>query len=137
MLSKYTNSYKEISLAMHHLRLKRHSSLIVIQREDPVSPFISQGIQIFAKISTQLLESIFVPESSLRKGAVLIQADMIISASNVLPLTEQIFWDRSFNARELAAIGLSERTDALVLIVSDTGLTTICLDGNLYPFSAK
>ncbi|MBW7453887.1 diadenylate cyclase [Paenibacillus sepulcri] len=135
ILSEYTNHYKEISFAMHHLSSKRQGALIVIQREDLIAPLISQGTPIFAKISTPLLESIFLPESPLHAGAVLIQGDMIISAANVLPLTDQIFWDRSFNARELAAIGLSERSDALILLVFDNGLTSFCLDGHLYPFS--
>lgn len=137
ILAKYTEHSSEISRAIHKLRMKRHGALIVIEKNDPVSPLISGGTSVNARISSQLLESIFNPESQLKSGAVLIQSDMIISADIKLPYTEQIFWDRSFDVHEVSAVGLSEQCDALILLVSDKdGTTSFCLGGEIYPFSS-
>ncbi|MBO9600460.1 MAG: diadenylate cyclase, partial [Cohnella sp.] len=69
--------------------------------------------------------------------AVLIRSDSIVSASNALPTTQVVYWNRTFDVRESAAVGLSERCDALVLVVSDKGSTSFSIGGNLYPFSAS
>ena len=137
ILSSYTEHSSEISRAIHHLRAKRHGALIVIEKNDPVTPLISGGTSVNARISSQLLESIFNPESQLNSGAVLIKSDMIISADNKLPYTNQIFWERSFDAHEVSAVGLSEQCDALILLVSDKERSTsFCLGGEIYPFSS-
>ncbi|GAV14720.1 hypothetical protein PBN151_4698 [Paenibacillus sp. NAIST15-1] len=137
MLSKYTKCSTELSLAIHKLSRKRQEALIVIEADDPVAPFINGGIPINAVITSQLLESIFQPDSLLQEGAVLIQSDLIVSASNTLPLTEQIFWDRAADIRELSAIGLSEKCDALIILITNGGTTYFSLEGNLFPFSAS
>ncbi|KIL35530.1 hypothetical protein SD71_12775 [Cohnella kolymensis] len=137
LLAEYTEYSAELSRTIHKLSLNRHGALIVIEKNDPVSPLINGGTSIQARVSSQLLESIFHPESPLHKGAVLLQSDLIISAANQLPFTQQIFWDRSFDPREMAAVGLSEQCDALILLVSDKGSTSFCVGGRLYPFSAK
>ncbi|WP_046679399.1 DNA integrity scanning protein DisA nucleotide-binding domain protein [Paenibacillus sp. DMB20] len=134
LLSKYTKSNNELSLAIHKLSSHRHGALMVIEANDPVSPLIKEGIPINAVITSQLLESIFHPGSTLRNGAVLIVDDFIASASNVLPLTEKIFWDRTADIRELSAIGLSELSDALIILITDNGSTYFSLAGNLFPF---
>lgn len=136
ILSEYTAYSKEIAHALQAMSSKKHGALVVIQGSQPIDPFISKGIPLYAQISSPLLQSIFHPESSMHKGATLIQSDMIISVSNMLPLSEQIFWDRIYDARELSALGLSERTDALILLVYDNGLKSFCLNGHLYPFSS-
>ncbi|EJW15833.1 hypothetical protein PAV_7c02090 [Paenibacillus alvei DSM 29] len=137
LLSKYTKCSTELSLAIHKLSRKRQGALIVIEAGDPVAPFLQGGIPINAVITSQLLESIFQPDSLLQEGAVLIQSDLLVSASNTLPLTEQIFWDRAADIRELSAIGLSEKCDALIILITDGGTTYFSLEGNLFPFSAS
>lgn len=137
LLSKYTKCSTELSLAIHKLSRKRQGALIVIEASDPVAPFLHGGIPINAVITSQLLESIFQPDSLLQEGAVLIQSDLLVSASNTLPLTEQIFWDRAADIRELSAIGLSEKCDALIILITDGGTTYFSLEGNLFPFSAS
>lgn len=136
LLSEYTNFTHEISRAIHKLSIKGHSALIVIEKSDPVAPHIDEGTPIHARISSPLLESIFNPESQLHNGAVYIKEDSIISASNVLPTSKEIFWNRMFDVREMSAVGLSERCDALILIVSEMGSSSFCIGGNLYPFTA-
>jgi len=135
LLTEYTKSSKELSRAVHRLSLKGQQALIVLEKNDPVAPFTNGGTSINAQISSPLLESIFHPGSKLHEGAVLIKSDTVISAGNALPLSQQIFWDRLFDHNEASAVGLSERCDALILLVSAKGATSFCLNGNLYPFS--
>ena len=137
LLSEYTCFTQEISRTIRKLSLKGHGALIVIEKNDPVSPHLTGGTPLHARVSSQLLESIFNPESQIHSGAVLIQSDSIVSASNVLPTSQVVYWNRVFDVRELAAVGLSERCDALVLVVTDSGSTTFSIGGNLYPFSAS
>ncbi|MCP1310734.1 sporulation-specific diadenylate cyclase CdaS [Paenibacillus tyrfis] len=135
-LSPYTSKYKEISRSVNHLSLKRQGALIVIQREDSIDSWITPGILLSAEITSSLLESIFVPGSPLHDGAVFIRSNQIVSAANILPLTERTFPNQKLGTRHRAAIGLSERTDALIIVVSEeTGKTSFCLNGHLYPFS--
>jgi len=135
-LAPYTNKYNEISQAISHLSLKRQGALIVIQREDPIDKWITPGIPLSAEISSSLMESIFVTGSPLHDGAVLIHSGIIVSAANILPLTEKSYGNEKMGTRHRAAIGMSERTDALVLVVSEeTGKASFCLDGKLYPFT--
>ena len=137
LLSEYTSYSQEISRSIHRMSLKGQDALIVLEKNDPVSPLITDGTPIRAKITSQLIESIFHPESPLSDGAVLIKSDIVVSASNVLPLSSQIFWDRLFNVRELSALGLSEICDALILVVSKGASTLFCLNGQLFPFSTR
>lgn len=137
LLSEYTDHSKEISRSIHKMSLNGQEALIVLEKNDPVSPLVKDGTPMNAKISSQLLESIFHPESQLSHGAVLIKSDMVVSASNVLPISSQIFWDRFYNVRELSALGLSEQCDALILLISKDKSTLFCLHGNLFPFSTS
>ncbi|RUS45125.1 diadenylate cyclase [Cohnella sp. AR92] len=135
LLSEHTGKSKEISRAIHRLGSKGYSALIAIERNDSVLPHISGGTPIHARISSQLLETLFHPASGLQEGAVLIQGDTIVSAANILPLTKAIFWDRMYDVRELSAVGLSERCDALLLLISNSGATSVVLDGKLISVS--
>ncbi|MCA0755174.1 sporulation-specific diadenylate cyclase CdaS [Paenibacillus sp. N4] len=135
-LAPYTNKYYEISKAINHLSLKRQGALIVIQREDPIDKWITPGIPLSAEITSSLLESIFVTGSPLHDGAVLIHQDIIVSAANILPLTEKFYGTEKMGTRHRAAVGMSEHTDSLILVVSEeTGKSSFCLDGKLYPFT--
>ncbi|PJN55618.1 hypothetical protein PAEVO_23390 [Paenibacillus sp. GM2FR] len=135
-LFPFTSKYQEIAKSIYHLSQKNLGALIVIQREDGLDSLITPGIPLSAEITSPLLESIFVPGSPLHDGAVLVRKDMIISAANVLPLTAKTYGDRKLGTRHRAAIGLSEISDALVLVVSEeTGKTSFCMKGTLYPLS--
>ncbi|MFC5700318.1 sporulation-specific diadenylate cyclase CdaS [Cohnella faecalis] len=135
-LSPYTSKYNEISRSIQHLCAKKQGALLVIQREKPVEPWMTPGIPLAADITSSLLDSIFVPASPLHDGAVYIRSDKIVSAANVLPLTRQSYGEKKLGTRHRAAIGLSELTDALTIVVSEeTGKASFCLDGKLFPFS--
>ncbi|MDQ0228913.1 uncharacterized protein (TIGR00159 family) [Metabacillus malikii] len=136
-IEHFTNKTIEIARALQNLSDKRHGCLMIIERSDSVEQYIQAGVQINADCSSRLIESIFFPGNPLHDGALLIKTDHIISAANVLPLTSQNFGGEKIGTRHRAAIGLSECTDALILIVSEeTGRMSFALDGTLYPISS-
>ncbi|MDI2589068.1 sporulation-specific diadenylate cyclase CdaS [Psychrobacillus sp. NEAU-3TGS] len=133
-LSPFTDRYLDISTAVQHLSNQRHGALIVIERENAVETIIRPGTPIGAKLTHSLLESIFYPGNPLHDGAVLIRSNEILSAANVLPLSGIYVGEKKLGTRHRAAIGLSERSDALVLVVSEeTGKVSFALNGELHP----
>jgi len=136
-LAPYTDKYEELSKAITNLSIRRHGALIVIQRSDPIDSFITSGIMVTATLTHSLLESIFIPGGPLHDGAVLIKDDKIISASNILPLTLKVVnKQEKMGTRHRAGLGLTEVSDALVIIVSEeTGQSSFSLSGSLFPFS--
>lgn len=133
-LSPFTDKYPELSICIQNMSKRRHGGLIVIQRENPLEPLIKSGVPIQAEVSHTLLESIFFPGSPLHDGAVLINRNLIVSAANVLPLSGRNAGDKKLGMRHRAALGLSEQSDALVLVVSEeTGKVSFALNGTLYP----
>lgn len=126
----------EISHSAQHLSKKKHGALIVIERSNEVDDYIQKGVPLGAFLTPSLLESIFYPGNPLHDGAVLVKGNTINSAANVLPLTSQMIHGKKLGTRHRAALGLSEKTDALVLVVSEeTGKVSFALDGILYPIS--
>ncbi|XGA33093.1 sporulation-specific diadenylate cyclase CdaS [Virgibacillus sp. CBA3643] len=133
-LSPFTAQYGVLSTTVQHLSERRHGALIVIQRKDELDSHIHSGLHLNADLSYSLLESIFYTGNPLHDGAVLICNDTIISAANVLPLSEHKAEGNKLGTRHRAALGLSEQTDALVLVVSEeTERATFALNGELYP----
>ncbi|CAH8770308.1 sporulation-specific diadenylate cyclase CdaS [Paenibacillus dendritiformis] len=136
-LSPYTDKYAELTLSIHHLSQRRLGALIVVQRQDPLDHLIQPGTPIGATLTHSLLESIFISGSPLHDGAVIIRANEILSAGNILPLSRSIPPGSKFGTRHRAATGLSERSDALVLVVSEeSGTASFALGGRLYPISS-
>jgi len=137
-LSPYTFEYAALSLAIHNLSEKRHGALIVIEREQNVDPLIQKGMPIQAPVSATLVETLFYPGTPLHDGAVLIRNNQLISAANVLPLSSIISTTKKMGTRHRAAIGMSEKSDALILVVSEeTGKISFALDGSLYPIHSS
>ena len=99
---------------------ERHwGGLIVIQRETGLRSYKEQGTQLKAEVTAPLLVSIFNPTSPLHDGAVIIQNDIIDAAACILPLTESKMIDPEMGTRHRAALGISEETDAIVVIISE------------------
>ena len=98
---------------------------------------IETGTQLNAALSAPLLENIFEPNTPLHDGAVVIQDDQIMAAACILPLAEASGVSRELGTRHRAAIGISESTDAAVIVVSEeTGIVSLATDGTLKrPFS--
>lgn len=135
-LSPYTDKYLEISTCLQHLSHQRQGALIILERKDQVDHFIRNGTPIGATLTQPLLESIFYPGNPLHDGAVLIRGDKIHSAANVLPLSNKVAGGKKLGTRHRASIGLSEKCDALVLVVSEeTGVISFAIDGSLFPIS--
>ena len=91
----------------------------MIQRETGLRSYKEQGTQLKAEVTTPLLLSIFNPSSPLHDGAVIIQNDIIDAAACILPLTESTMIDPEMGTRHRAALGISEETDAIVVLVSE------------------
>ncbi|MGD6815920.1 sporulation-specific diadenylate cyclase CdaS [Metabacillus sp. 84] len=137
-LSAYTESFHALASAMQNLSQKQHGGLIIVEREQEVAPFIKNGIQVGADLSASLAESIFYPGNPLHDGAMLVKGDKILSASNVLPLSDASSDGSKLGTRHRAAMGLTEKTDAVVLIVSEeTGKMSFAKDGTIYPISTN
>lgn len=133
-LSPFTDKYSELSACIQNMSKLKHGGLIVIQREDSLQSLMKPGIPIGAEMTHSLLESIFFPGNPLHDGAVLISHNHIVSAANVLPLSDRFSGEKKLGTRHRAALGLSEQSDALVLVVSEeTGRVSFALGGNLHP----
>jgi len=108
--------------------------LIVLVQNTSVKSILETGQKIQAEISTPLLVSIFHPRSPLHDGAVVIQNEIIEAAKCILPLSQNPDLDPRFGTRHRAALGLSEETDAVIIIISEeTGKISIAFEGELYP----
>ncbi|RDW15221.1 hypothetical protein CWR48_19535 [Oceanobacillus arenosus] len=133
-LAPFTDQFEVLSKAIQHLSERNHGALIAIQRNDNLDAHIHSGVPIHAELTAPLLEAIFYTGNPLHDGAVLISKNKLTSAANVLPLSRHKIDDKKLGTRHRAALGLSEETDALVLVVSEeTGRATFALNGSLLP----
>jgi len=122
--------YDEIVLAVTTLASEKTGALIVIERDVGLRNFIDAGVQIDAKLSYDLLVTIFNPSTPLHDGAVVIQRERIAAASVFLPLTKNPGISRELGTRHRAAIGVTEGSDAISVVVSEeTGLITYVENG--------
>ena len=101
------------------LQERQWGGLIVIQRETGLRSYKEQGTQLKAEVTAPLLVSIFNPTSPLHDGAVIIQNDIIDAAACILPLTESSMIDPEMGTRHRAALGITEETDAIVVLISE------------------
>jgi len=137
-LSAFTDKYEDLAICAQRLSEKQHGALIVVERSDFLDPFIQKGTPMKAILTPALLETIFYPGNTLHDGAVLIRANEIVSAANILPLTSANIEGKKLGTRHRAALGLSEQTDALVLVVSEeTGNVSFALNGKLHPINTN
>ena len=105
--------------AAMQLQERHWGGLIVIQKETGLRSYKEQGTQLKAEVTAHLLVSIFNPSSPLHDGAVIIQNDIIDAAACILPLTESKMIDPEMGTRHRAALGISEETDAIVILISE------------------
>jgi diadenylate cyclase len=116
------------------LAQKRIGALVVFEREGLLDEFIEAGTVLDAAVSKDLLYSIFIPshENPLHDGAIIIRDGRIWQAGSFLPLTASTKLDRNLGTRHRAAIGISEETDAVVIVVSEErGEVSLCFNGNI------
>lgn len=122
----------EISRAASYLSSKKTGALIAIEREGGLKTYIESGVPVDGKVTKELIISIFSSKAPLHDGAVIIEHGRIVAAGCLLPLSQETNISKSFGTRHRAAIGLSEETDAVCVVVSEeTGAISISLGGKL------
>jgi diadenylate cyclase len=125
-------SASEILLAMEQFAEKRTGALIVLERDIGLRTFVESGVALEARISRDLLLSIFQPPMPLHDGAVIVQKDRIAAAACFLPLTTNPAVSLKLGTRHRAAIGITEETDCLALVASEeTGRISVAAFGEL------
>ncbi len=122
----------EIVRAGVQLSRQRFGALVVIERETGLQDFADRGVPVDGELTRQLLITIFFPNSPLHDAAVLVRGDRIVAASVVLPLTDNISATGQLGTRHRAAIGITEESDALAVVVSEeTGQMSVAHNGRL------
>ena len=122
----------EIVKACLILSKKKIGALIAIEREIGLRPYVESGIKMDSHVTSELLNTIFTPNSPLHDGGVIMQGSVVAAAGCLLPLTQNPHVSTSLGTRHRAALGLSEETDAVCVIVSEeTGDMSISVNGRL------
>ena len=120
----------EILDSLGHFSREKIGALIAIERDTPLTEIIEAGVEMDSKVSSALLETIFSGPGPLHDMAVVIRGERVAAAGCLFPTSTNPYLGRSFGTRHRAAIGLSERTDAVVLVVSEeTGAISLAVDG--------
>jgi uncharacterized protein (TIGR00159 family) len=124
--------YEEIVLATTTLASKRTGALIVVERDVGLKNYIESGIALDSLVSYDLLVTVFDPSVPMHDGAVIIQGKRIAAAACFLPLTVNPRLSKELGTRHRAAIGITEESDAVAIIVSEeTGLISLAIDGEI------
>lgn len=127
-----SKTFEEIIKAAVELSRRRYGALIVLVRDTGIKSIIETGITIQAEVSAPLILSVFNPRSPLHDGAIIIQNDVIEAAKCILPLSQDPSLDPHLGTRHRAALGLSEESDAVVIVVSEeTSNISVAIDGKL------
>jgi diadenylate cyclase len=107
-------------------------ALIAIERDTNLESFAESGVTIDCQLSSELVVTIFYPKTPLHDGGLIIRDDRIIAAACVFPLSQRVDLDRNLGLRHRAGLGLTEETDALVIVVSEeTGIVSVCHRGKI------
>ncbi len=122
----------EICKACNEMSASKTGALIVFERNTMLGDVIKTGTPVDAKVTRRLVESLFFPNSPLHDGGVVIRDGRVCAAGCILPLTENIVFSSQLGTRHRAALGMSEKSDAIVVVVSEeTGTISIACEGNL------
>jgi len=139
-LKRYTNTYsrdeekliQSVSKAVQYMAKRRIGSLIVFEKETGLQDYIETGIPMNSDISQELLTNVFIPNTPLHDGAMIIQGSKIAVAASYLPLSDSVKISKSLGTRHRAAVGISEVSDAFTVVVSEeTGDISVTFDGKL------
>ncbi|GGE83864.1 diadenylate cyclase CdaA [Priestia taiwanensis] len=122
-----------IAKATEYMAKRRIGALISIERDTGMSDYVETGIPMNAKLSSELLINIFIPNTPLHDGAVILKKGEILAAACYLPLSENPFISKELGTRHRAALGISEVTDSLTVIVSEeTGVISLTKNSELH-----
>ena len=139
-LKRYTNTYSRdeekliqaVSKAVQYMAKRRIGALIVFEKETGLQDYIETGIPMNSDISQELLTNVFIPNTPLHDGAMIIQGTKIAVAASYLPLSDSVKISKSLGTRHRAAVGISEVSDAFTVVVSEeTGDVSVTFDGKL------
>lgn len=126
------HSISEIVKAVEIMSLKKIGALIVIERNTKVSEVLKEGVNLSAKVSSELIQNIFMPRTPLHDGAIVIDKSEILAAKCILPLASEVSVPKNLGTRHRAAVGMTEISDALVVVVSEeTGIISLVENGKL------
>lgn len=126
--------FKTISTSVQSLVKGKRGAIIVIEREDNLQSIIDSGTKMDAEVTPELLVTLFVPHSPLHDGAVLIRNGKIAAAGCILPLSQNPNLSKSYGTRHRAAVGITEETDALAVVVSEeTHTISFTMAGKITP----
>ncbi|MDF2714117.1 MAG: YbbP [Paenibacillus sp.] len=127
-----TNRISHILKSVNHLSKRKIGALIVFERETGLNDYLESGIPLEAHITSELLINIFIPNTPLHDGAVIIRKHQIMAAGCYLPLSENPFISKELGTRHRAAIGMSEVCDAICVVVSEeTGQVSLAINGQI------
>lgn len=120
-----------ISYAIYRMAEKKYGALVVLENQDSLDEYANKSVLLNAKFSPELLESIFIPITPLHDGAVIIRGTEVVSAATILPLADDSTQlSKSMGTRHRAGLGISQITDALIIVVSEeSGKVSIARDG--------
>jgi diadenylate cyclase len=123
---------EDIVAACVQLAERKHGALIVLERTTGLEEHIETGIRLDSRVSSELLVTIFYPNTALHDGAVVVRRGRLVAAACVLPLASGTIADRQMGLRHRASIGVTEETDAIAVVVSEeTGLISVARDGRI------
>jgi diadenylate cyclase len=129
---------RHIVRAVEQLAEEKTGALIIIERVTGMTEYLESGIRLDSLISAELILSIFSPKSPLHDGAVIIQGERVLAASCLLPISESRLLDKRLGTRHRAAVGISEVSDALAIVVSEkTGIISFAENGYLTRYLTK
>lgn len=130
-MTEFERYLDQLCSSIHRLSDKRVGALIVMENEDSLGEYANKAVMLNAQFSSELLESIFATTTPLHDGAVLIRGKSIIAAAAILPLSEDSSQlGRSMGTRHRAALGLSQQTDALIIVISEeSGKISVAREG--------
>ena len=132
-ISKESDTINEVVQASLSLSRQKIGALIVFERKTGINEIIQTGTNLNADVSRELLINIFIPNTPLHDGAVVIRRNYIKAAACFLPLTENKNLNKELGTRHRAALGITEKSDSLSLVVSEeTGNISIAINGKLY-----
>lgn len=124
---------EEVVDAVDRLSRTSHGAIIVLQQEMSLTSYADTGTELQANASSDLLVTIFTPYTPLHDGAVIIHENVIVAAGCILPLSQAALPDRTMGTRHRAALGLSEESDSLVVVVSEENASiSVAHKGILY-----
>ncbi|MEZ4860801.1 MAG: diadenylate cyclase CdaA [Caldilineaceae bacterium] len=122
----------EVTKATEQLAQRRHGALIVFEGATGLGEITTRGVALNAEVTAALITTVFFPNTALHDGAMVIRGERVVAASCVLPLTEQELADSQMGTRHRAALGVTEQTDALTIVVSEeTGTISVAQNGRI------